>query len=158
MGRILGIDYGTKRVGLAISDELGMIAFPLSVIENISPRRVAEEIVKIAAERKVESLVLGLPVNLNGTRGPAVENVEKFAEVLKRHLAIPLAFWDERLSTRIAERAMIEGGVRRERRRECIDKATAQIILQSYLDAQVKQEVPDPEMQDAGAEDNNGQS
>jgi len=80
MGRILGIDYGSKRVGLAISDESGIIAFPLSVIENIGPRRVAEKIVKIAAERKVESLVLGLPVNLDGTRGPAVENVEKFAK------------------------------------------------------------------------------
>jgi len=158
MARILGIDYGSKRVGLAISDELGIIAFPLSVIENISPRRVAEAICKIVYERQVEALVLGLPVSMNGTKGPAVENVEKFAEVLKRHVNIPIKFWDERLSTKIAERAMIEGGMSRAHRRECIDKATAQIILQSYLDAQAKQEIPDPEMQGAGEEDNQDQS
>lgn len=144
MARILGIDYGSKRVGLAISDELGIIAFPLSVIENISPRRVAEAICKIASERQAEALVLGLPVSMNGTKGPAVENVEKFAEALKKHVNIPIKFWDERLSTKIAERAMIEGGMTRAHRRECIDKATAQIILQSYLDAQAVQNIQNP--------------
>jgi putative Holliday junction resolvase len=156
MSRILGIDYGSKRIGLAISDETGQIAFPLSVLENISQRRVAEEITKIIAERKVDSIVLGLPINLDGTRGIAAENIERFAEVLKKQVSIPVAFWDERLSTKIAERAMIEGGMRRERRRQCIDRATAQIILQSYLDAQSSQNVPDPEVYGSGFGDNEG--
>ncbi|MFC1453788.1 Holliday junction resolvase RuvX [Verrucomicrobiota bacterium] len=154
MGCFLGIDYGAKRIGLAVSDETGQIAFPLRVLQNSGQRRVAEEINKIIAERKVDSLVLGLPISLNGSRGIAVENVERFAEVLKKHVSIPLDFWDERLSTKIAERAMIEGGLRRKRRRQCIDRATAQIILQSYLDAHARPEVQGSEVQGSGLEDN----
>jgi len=138
MGSILGIDYGAKRIGLAISDETSQIAFPLCVLQNSGPRRVAEEINKIITERNVESLVLGLPLNLDGTKGIAADNLERFASFLKQHVKVPVEFWDERLSTRIAERAMIEGGLRREHRRQCIDRAAAQIILQSYLDAHAK--------------------
>jgi putative Holliday junction resolvase len=135
MGRFLGIDYGTKRIGLAISDETGQIAFPLCVLENSGQRRVAEEINKIVTERKVGTLVLGLPLNLDGSKGISADNIEHFAAILKQHISIPVEFWDERLSTRMAERAMIEGGLSRSRRKQSIDQATAQIILQSYLDA-----------------------
>ena len=153
MTRYLGIDYGTKRVGLAISDETGQIAFPLCVLDNSGQRRVAGEINRIAGERQVGALVLGLPLNLDGSKGLAAENVEHFADILKQYVTIPLAFWDERLSTRIAERAMIEGGLSRMRRKQSIDQATAQIILQSYLDASAVQEG-----RDAGGEDNQDQA
>lgn len=154
MGRILGIDYGTKRIGLAISDETCQIAFPLSVLQNSGPRRVAEEINKIITERNVESLVLGLPLNLDGTKGIAADNLEHFASFLKQRVKVSVEFWDERLSTRIAERAMIEGGLRREHRRQCIDRATAQIILQSYLDAHAKKEVQCSKVYSSGFSDN----
>ena len=138
MARFLGIDYGTKRIGLAISDETGQIAFPLCALENSGQRRVAVEINKIVTERKVETLVLGLPLNLDGSRGIAAENVAHFADILKQYVSVPVESWDERLSTRMAERAMIEGGLSRSRRKQSIDQATAQIILQSYLDAHGK--------------------
>ena len=141
MGRYLGIDYGTKRIGLAISDETGQIAFPLCVLENSGQRRVAGEISRIINERKAGAVVLGLPLNLDGSKGIAADNVEHFADILKRHVSVPVEFWDERLSTKMAERAMIEGGLSRMRRKQSIDQATAQIILQSYLDAHGKQEV-----------------
>ena len=138
MGRFLGIDFGQKRIGLAISDETGQIAFPLSILENSGQRRVAAEISRIVNERKVGTLVLGLPLNLDGSKGIAADNVERFAAILKQHVSVPVELWDERLSTRMAERAMIEGGLSRSRRKQSIDQATAQIILQSYLDAHAK--------------------
>lgn len=138
MAQYLGIDYGEKRIGLAIGDEGMGIAFPLCVLDNSGRRRVVEEISRIVKEREVTMIVLGLPIRLDGTRGIAAEKVEHFADILKQHINLPVEFWDERLSTKIAERAMIEGGLRRERRRQCVDRATAQIILQSYLDARAK--------------------
>ena len=158
MGCYLGIDYGTKRVGLAISDETGQIAFPLCVLENSGQRRVAVEISRIVSERIVGSLVLGLPLNLDGSKGIAVENVEHFADVLKQYVNIPVEFWDERLSTKIAERAMIDGGLSRMRRKQSIDQATAQIILQSYLDAHGKQNVQGLAVHGSGLEDNQDQA
>lgn len=138
MAQYLGIDYGEKRIGLAIGDEGVGIAFPLCVLDNSGRRRVVEEISRIVKEREVTMIVVGLPIRLDGTRGIAAEKVERFADILKQHINLPVEFWDERLSTKIAERAMIEGGLRRERRRQCVDRATAQIILQSYLDACAK--------------------
>jgi len=157
VARFLGIDFGQKRIGLAISDETGQIAFPLSVLENYGQRKVSLEINRIVTERKVETLVLGLPLNLDGSKGISADNVEHFADILKRHVNIPVDFWDERLSTKIAERAMIEGGLRRERRRQSIDQVTAQIILQSYLDAHGRQEVQSSVVHGSGSEDSEEQ-
>ncbi len=148
MARFLGIDFGSKRIGLAISDETGMIAFPLSVLENSGVRKVSQEINRIVSEKKAEKIVLGLPLNLDGSKGIAAENIEQFAAILKQYVTVPLVFWDERLSTKIAERSMIEGGMRRERRRQSIDQVTAQIILQSYLDAQGMNLNPNPNPDD----------
>ena len=153
MGRYLGIDYGTKRIGLAISDETGQIAFPLSVLENFGQRRVAGEINRIVNERKVVALVLGLPLSLDGSKGIAAEKVELFAAILKECISVPVEFWDERLSSKMAERAMIEGGLSRGRRKQSIDQATAQIILQSYLDAHAGKEVQGSMVQGSGLED-----
>jgi putative holliday junction resolvase len=135
MGRYLGIDYGTKRIGLAISDELGSIAFPLDVVENTGERQVIKELGRVVAEKAVSAIVVGMPLKLDGTQGPAAENVGRFVEAVKAGLNLPVNVWDERLSTRIAERAMIEGGLSRRRRKQSLDQSTAQIILQSYLDA-----------------------
>lgn len=135
MAQFLGIDYGEKRIGLASGDEAVRIAFPLCVLDNSGRRRVVEEISRIVKERAVMMIVVGLPIRLDGTRGLAAENVERFADILKRHINVPVEFWDERLSTKIAERAMIDGGLSRERRRQSIDQCAAQIVLQSYFDA-----------------------
>jgi len=135
MGKYLGIDFGSKRIGVAVSDEEGIIAFPLCVIQNAGLQRVVQELNRIVAERTVSKIVVGLPLNMDGSKGPAAEGVERFAELLKERLGLPVDLWDERLSTKIAERAMIDGGLSRRRRKQSIDEATAHVILQSYLDA-----------------------
>jgi len=136
MARCLGIDYGTRRIGLALSDEEGIIAFPLEVVENSGERKAIQEIGRVVREKNVSAIIVGMPLNLDGSKGPAAENVGRFVEAVKAALGLPVNVWDERLSTRIAERAMIEGGLSRRRRKESLDQSTAQIILQSYLDAQ----------------------
>jgi putative Holliday junction resolvase len=135
MGRYLGIDFGKKRIGVAVSDEAGQISFPLCVIRNSASAQVIREISRIASEKNVTGIVVGLPLNLDGSRGPAAEMVEQFATLLNEKTGLPVDLWDERLSTRMAERAMIDGGLSRTRRRQSIDQSTAQIILQSFLDA-----------------------
>jgi len=138
MVRYLGIDFGQKRIGVAISDEDGVIAFPLCVIQNTGLQRVIQELGRIASEKAVVGIVLGLPLNMDGSRGPAAERVEQFADLLSKQVNLPVDFWDERLSTKMAERAMIEGGLSRRRRKQSLDQSTAQIILQSFLDAKAR--------------------
>ena len=134
MKRVLGVDVGQVRVGLALSDPLGITAQPLEVIER---RRVDPfaRIAALVAEREVELVVVGRPLRLDGTTGPAVEAVDAFIAELGRHLEVPIETWDERLSTAEAQRLMIGGGARRAERRQSIDKVAAAIILQSYLSA-----------------------
>lgn len=141
MGRYLGIDFGQKRVGVAISDEEHIISFPLGVVPNSGPRPVVAEISRLVKERAVSRIIVGLPLNLDGSRGAAAQGVEKFAGQLKEQLNVPVELWDERLTSKAAERAMIAGGLSRARRKQSIDQATAQIILQSYLDAHGNQKV-----------------
>ncbi len=131
--RTLGIDYGSVRVGLALSDEIGMLAMPLETVENA---RAFERILEVVAEKQVESIVVGMPRNMDGSYGPKAEEVRKFAERLKATVAIEIHFWDERLTTKSVERMLIEADVSRKRRKEVIDKLAAQQILQGYLDAQ----------------------
>lgn len=154
MARYLGIDYGTRRIGLAISDESGIISFPSGVLENSGQRRVVEEIRRIVKEKTVSVIVVGMPLSLDGSKGIAAENVERFVQIIKERMDVPVEVWDERLSTRIAERTMIEGGLRRERRRQGIDQAAAQIILQSYLDAHDKQKVQGSVVHGSGLKSN----
>jgi putative Holliday junction resolvase len=99
---------------------------------------VIAEIKRIIKEKTVAEIIVGLPLNLDGSKGMAAVAVERFITTLKEHIDVPVDAWDERLSTRMAERAMIEGGLSRKRRKQSIDQATAQIILQSYLDAHAK--------------------
>ena len=134
MRRILGLDVGSVRIGVAISDPLGIMAQPLEVID----RRATEptsRITGIISEYGVERVIVGRPLKLSGEVGPAALAIDSFVAELQKHVTIPLELWDERLSTAQAERAMIAGGARRDKRRQNIDKVAAAIILQSYLDA-----------------------
>lgn len=132
--RILAIDHGTKRVGLAISDETATIAQPLEDLPAQPQERLLARIGEIVAQRNVQEVVVGLPRNMNGTFGPAAQTAQEFVAALKRVLTVPVNTWDERLTSVQANRFLIESGVRREKRREKVDQTAAAILLQSYLD------------------------
>lgn len=136
MSRILAIDHGTKRMGIALSDELKMIAQPLEYIPAEPLEGFLKSLEKIIQEKEVELIVVGMPRNMNGTYGPATEKVKTFMETLKtRFPNIPLRTMDERLTSSQANRLLIEADVRRNKRKEKVDKMAAAIILQSYLDS-----------------------
>lgn len=136
--RIIGLDYGSKTVGVALSDELGVTAQPLITIERKSEnklRKTLAQIEEIIAANEVSFVVLGYPKNMNNTDGPRVEATKEFKEHLERRTGLEVVLWDERLTTMESERILMEAGVRREHRKEYIDKMAAAIILQSYMDA-----------------------
>jgi putative Holliday junction resolvase len=132
--RVMGLDVGGKRIGVAVSDELGLIATPVGFVTRGARDR--DELRKLVARWGVARLVVGLPTGLSGREGPQAAEVRAFADALAADLGLPLAYWDERLTTAIAERALIESGRRRERRKEQIDAVAAAVMLQSYLDAE----------------------
>jgi putative Holliday junction resolvase len=134
MIRILGIDVGTVRVGIALSDPLGMTAQPLEVIQA-KGKSPFPRIVELIEDYGVTKIVIGNPLRLSGEVGLAAENVASFVKGLQTRTEVPIELWDERLSTAQAQRVMISAGVRRNKRRESIDKIAASLILQSYLDA-----------------------
>lgn len=136
MPRTLGVDYGERRVGLAISDELGMMALSLDILQVQSSKQAIREVLRLCQEKQVAGIVVGLPLNMDGSRGPAVEAVERFVLELRRQGGRPVEVWDERLSSRQVERMLIDSDVSRSRRKGLVDKLAAQVILQSYLDAQ----------------------
>jgi RNAse H-fold protein YqgF len=135
--RLLGLDVGEKRIGIAISDPFGWSAQPVKTLHRQSDTTDFEEIAACVAENQVACLVVGLPKNMNGTIGSQGESVQAFAEELKTYLSdeVEVRFWDERLSSRSAERVLLEGNVSRKKRKDVIDKMAAVIILQNYLDA-----------------------
>ncbi len=134
MGRILGIDHGDVRIGIAMSDETEFLASPLATVQN--GKTVVDEIVSIVVEHDVAMIVVGLPRNMNGTYGPATEKVRTFIEKLSKKTDVPIAEWDERLSTVSAHSDLREAGLDTRKHKEVIDKVAARIILQNYLDAQ----------------------
>jgi len=134
VGRIIGIDFGQKRVGIAISDESETIS---SVVKSQKVSSVKDAVAKIAAfvdEKQAREVVVGLPLNMDGSKGPAAENVTRFCDKLSKQVSVPINTYDERLSTKQGESLMISADLSRKKRRENIDKLAAQIILQSYLD------------------------
>ncbi len=133
MKRSLGVDYGTKRVGLAISDSLGMVATPLTVLER---RSAVDDIVKLVQDRDVGTIVVGLPTGLDGTEGQSARDARSLGDELKRQTGVEIVFRDERFTSRMAENALLESGMRRRDRRNTVDKVAASIILQDYLDSQ----------------------
>jgi putative Holliday junction resolvase len=132
--RILGIDHGTKRVGLAISDEMAMIAQPLDYLDAQPPAKLLSNLCEIIAQRGVSEIVVGLPRNMDGSYGPASEKVREFVAALQQVVTVPIKMWDERLTSAQANRVLIQGGVRREQRKLKVDQTSAAILLQSYLD------------------------
>lgn len=134
--RILGIDYGDARIGLALSDESETLASPLRTYASQSMRKDVDYIAALCKEKGAERIVLGLPVNMDGTEGPRANKTRSFGTVLARVSGLPVEYKDERLTTVSAERTLIECDVRRDKRKQIVDTLSAQIILQSYLDAQ----------------------
>jgi putative Holliday junction resolvase len=132
-GRVLGLDLGQARIGVAISDDHRRLAVPLGTVRTGAPADV-KAIAAIVAENGVTEVVVGLPIGLSGASGEGVDHARKFAEALRGFLGVPVALQDERLSTVEAERGLRSAGVRGKRRREVIDQSAAAIILQSYLD------------------------
>ena len=135
MSKVLGVDFGERRTGVAISDESRTIAFPRETLECPRVEQAAAAVARIAAAERVAEIVVGYPLNMNGSQGPRTVRTDEFLGELAKRTEIPLKKWDERLSTKIAEAVLIEAGTRREDRREVVDKLAAQIILQGYLDA-----------------------
>jgi len=134
--RILAIDHGTKRMGIAISDELQMIAQPVEFIPAEPFAKFLARLKELLREKEVELVVVGMPRNMDGSYGPAALKVRDFVAALKNAITIPIRTWDERLTSVQANRFLLEGNVRREKRKEKVDKTAAAILLQSYLDGQ----------------------
>ena len=133
--RLLALDHGTKRIGVAVSDEMKIIASPLEYIPAEPFADFLARLKEIIHEKEVELILLGMPRNMDGSYGPAALKVQEFAAVLKNVITIPIKLWDERLTSAQAQRFLIQGGVRREQRKEKVDKTAAAILLQSFLDS-----------------------
>ena len=135
--RIMGLDFGSKTVGVAVSDSLLITAQGLEIIrrkEENKLRQTLARIEELIEEYEVEEIVLGLPKNMNATEGVRAELTREFQDKLERRTGLPVVLWDERLTTVAADKAMMESGVRREKRKDYIDKIAATLILQGYLD------------------------
>lgn len=136
--RILGLDFGSKTVGVAVSDPLLITAQGIEIIRRDSEnkiRKTLQRIEELVKEYEVEKIVLGYPKNMNGTDGERAEKTLEFKESLERRTGIPVIMWDERLTTVSADKVMMESGIRRENRKEYVDEIAAMIILQNYLES-----------------------
>lgn len=133
--RILGLDLGKKRIGVAVSDEAGITAQPLATIKRSNYRKDLEEVLKFAGEYSVKEILVGMPVRTDGTIGEGSRYVLDFIEKLKNATDLPVNTWDERFSTAAVERVLIEGDVSRAGRKKVVDKLAAAYILQGYLDS-----------------------
>jgi putative Holliday junction resolvase len=134
--RLLGLDLGTRRIGVAVSDELGLLAHGLTVVTRHGGKRDLDAIAQLAHEEEVAGVVIGLPLNMNGSEGEAAARTRRFGAALGTHLNLPVVMWDERLTTWEAEGIMNDASVRKRKRKQLVDKVAATLILQSYLDAQ----------------------
>lgn len=132
--RILALDHGTRRIGVAVSDETKTIAQPLEYIPAEPFADFLKRLKEILAEKEVDFILLGMPRNMDGSYGPAAQKVETFAAALKSAITVPIKLWDERLTSTMANRILIQGNVRRDKRKEKVDKMAAAILLQGYLD------------------------
>lgn len=136
--RILGLDYGDRRIGVALSDAFGWTAQGLEMIERKKEGDDFKRIAELVKEYEVESIVVGLPKNMNGTVGPRGEICMEFAEELRQNLSLPVHLWDERLTTVAATRTLLEADVSRRKRKQVVDKMAAALLLQNYLDSRGK--------------------
>lgn len=142
--RIMGLDFGSKTVGVAVSDSLLLTAQGVEIIrrkEENKLRQTLARIEELITEYEVEEIVLGLPKNMNATEGVRVELTNEFKEKLERRTGLPVVMWDERLTTVAADKIMMEAGVRRENRKDYVDKIAASLILQGYLDRRQHEQI-----------------
>ena len=130
----MGLDIGEKRIGVALSDPLGIIAGALTVVDRVTDDAALKEIIDLARENEVERIVVGMPRSLDGSLGKQAQAVQSFVDLLKKRTDIPVVTWDERLSTVAAERMLLEVGMKRDKRKKRRDSLAAAIILQGYLD------------------------
>jgi len=133
--RILAIDLGARRIGLAVSDEMGWTAHGLHTLERIGPKKDLERLRQIIKENQIGKIVVGLPRNMNGQLGPQAELVLEFIERIKAQTGLDVIPWDERLTTQAAERVLLEADMSRAKRRKKVDQVAAVLILQGYLDS-----------------------
>ncbi|QGU95289.1 Holliday junction resolvase RuvX [Clostridium bovifaecis] len=133
--RILGLDVGDKTIGVAVSDPLGLTAQGITTINRKNIDADIIELSRICTEYSVETIICGLPKNMNGTVGEQGEKVLQFCDILKDKINIPIKMWDERLTTAAAQRAMLEANLSRAKRKKIVDKIAATYILQGYLDS-----------------------
>lgn len=145
--RVLGIDYGKARIGLAISDDLGMMAHPLETVPAAKEEEAIARIAEVVAQRSIREIVIGLPLHLNGDEGPAVKGVRRFTKELRAVLPEDLKFHevDERLTTKSAMEKLHQAGRNEKNSRQIIDQAAAVEILQDWLDGQMPVEIPPPD-------------
>lgn len=132
--RILALDHGTRRIGVAVSDELRMIAQPLEFIPAEPFADFLARLRELLREKEVGLVLVGLPRNMDGSHGPAAQKVQEFVAALTNHISVPIRTWDERLTSVQANRILIQGRVRREKRKAKVDQMAAAILLQSFLD------------------------
>ena len=132
--RVLGLDIGEKRIGVALSDPLGIIAGALTVVDRVTDDAALKQIIDLARENEAERIVVGMPRSLDGSLGKQAQAVQSFVDLLKKRTDIPVVTWDERLSTVAAERTLLEVGMKRDKRKKRRDSLAAAIILQGYLD------------------------
>ena len=132
--RILALDHGSKRIGVAVSDETKTIAQPLEYIDAEPFADFLARLKQLLREKEVELILLGMPRNMDGSYGPAAQKVETFVAALRNAVTVPISLRDERLTSVMANRILIQGNVRRDKRKEKVDKMAAAILLQSYLD------------------------
>jgi putative Holliday junction resolvase len=133
--RILALDHGTKRIGVAVSDELKLIATPLEFVPAEPFAGFLARLKELIRDKEAEMILVGMPRNMDGSYGPAALKVREFVAVLNEAIAVPIKTWDERLTSAQANRFLIQANVRRAQRKEKVDKTAAAILLQSYLDA-----------------------
>ena len=136
--RIMGLDFGSKTVGVAVSDPLGITAQGVEIVRRKSPNKLRQTLARIeelVREYEVEELVLGYPKNMNGTEGERCEKTREFKEMLEKRTGLPVALWDERLTTVAADRSMMEAGLGHYERKEYVDEIAAVFILQGYMAA-----------------------
>lgn len=133
--RVLGLDVGDRTIGVAISDPLGFTAQGITTIKRKNIEYDIEEVLKICKEYNVDTIISGMPKNMNATIGTQGEKVMEFCDKLKENIEVPLKYWDERLTTVAAHKAMLEADLSRSKRKKIVDKIAATYILQGYLDS-----------------------
>ena len=136
VGRALGVDYGRKRIGIAVSDALGIAASAVEVIEEPDPTKAAKRVAAIAKDRGVRVLVMGMPVNMDGSEHESLPRVKAFADMCARCSGLPVEYVDERLTTRQAERHLWDAGLAQKGRKARVDMVAAALLLQAWLDGQ----------------------